>query len=114
MSLPDHYCPGCGVRRQAFLRYPWHFCPACVARATDGAGQTLEFSNESVSGGFMFRRAGEVDWTPCGSVIAIIQGRPVKVHEARFGGIVAEPLTQDPPGRAPHRQIDLTRPLPKT
>lgn len=110
MTMPDHFCPGCGTRRKAFARYPWHFCNDCRARAVDGDGQALEFANESLSGGFIFRRVGEADWTACGSVIARIDGRRVKVHEARFGGVVAEPLTEDIPGIAPYRQIDLTRP----
>lgn len=95
-GTPGHFCPGCGRPLDAVLRYPWHFCPSCCDSAVDGAGRRLEFGNESLSGGFMFRYAGDGDdgWISCRGVVALIVGRPVSIGEARFGGIVAEPLTQ--------------------
>lgn len=97
-ETPGHFCPACGAPQKPFLRYPWHFCNDCRKRAVDGAGRGLEFANESASGGFMFRYAGEGDdvWIPCRAVIALIAKRPVHITEARFGGIVAEPLIDRP------------------
>lgn len=93
-ATPGHFCPCCGAPQKAFLRYPWHLCNNCRKQAVDGAGRRLEFANETPSGGFMFRYAGDGDdgWIPCRAVIACVAKRPVHVTEARFGGIVAEPL----------------------
>ena len=97
-DVPGHFCPCCGAPRSAFLRYPWHLCNTCCDSAVDGAGRALEFSNQSASGGFMFRYAGGGDdgWIPCRAVIALIAERAVHITEARFGGIVAEPLMDRP------------------
>jgi len=109
-ETPGHFCPGCGAPQRAFLRYPWHFCNSCRKSGVDGAGRGLEFSNASASGGFMFRYAGDGDdgWITCRAVIALIAGRPVHVTEARFGGIVAEPIL-DRPLRDEDRVLDLRR-----
>ena len=95
-AAPGHFCPACGTPLKAFLRYPWHLCKDCRNRAVDGAGRALAFGNEGLSGGFMFRYAedGADDdgWIPCRAVIALVDLRPVYITEARFGGVVAEPL----------------------
>jgi len=111
-DLPAHHCPGCGTLPAAFPRYPWRFCNDCVRRATDGAGRRLEFSNAGLSGGFQYRLQGSRDWVECGHALALIAGRPVLVGEARFGGIVAqplaaEPLFSNPPGALPTGTKDL-------
>lgn len=92
--LPSHHCPGCGAQLRAVSRYPWHFCRSCLALARDGAGRELVFTNASFSGGFAWRFTHETDrrFRPCRGAICLIRGRAVIVHEARFGGIVAEPL----------------------
>ena len=94
-DVPGHFCPACGTPLKAFLRYPWHLCKDCRNRAVDGAGRALAFGNEGLSGGFMFRYADDGDdgWIACRAVIALVSGRPVYITEARFGGVVAEPLT---------------------
>ena len=107
MGLPDHHCPGCGTPQSAFPRYPWYFCDGCLARATDGDGAVLQFSNTGFSGGLSWCHAGSRDWHH--DVIAVrclINGRPVTVTEARFGGVVAQPCI-DASGT---HGVDLTRP----
>lgn len=91
-ETPDHHCPGCGTPQRAFERYPWYFCQGCLKLAEDGAGNRLEFANASLSGGLVWRRVGSEDWVDVITVICRIKSRPVTVHEARFGGVVAEPL----------------------
>jgi len=98
----DHFCPGCGVRQKFFARYPWYFCPTCVAQAEDGEGRRLLFYNPSPAGGLGWRYADDQSLRDecCGSIICLIRGREVVVHEARFGGVVAEPREgfSAPPG----------------
>lgn len=107
MSEPDHHCPGCGKLTPYFARYPWYFCQDCIATATDGDGHSLEFDNDGIPGGIAWRRSGQPDWHEAGSVACLIKGRPVIVGEARFGGIVAEPLHSGPFGYTPFKLVDL-------
>ena len=108
MSDAPHFCPGCGAERKAFPRYPWHFCTNCRRGATDGAGRRLVFGNVSASGGLCWRYATEDPDAAqvVRAVLCLIGGRPVLVREARFGGVVAEPLLSGP---APREALDLTR-----
>ncbi len=89
---PPHFCPGCGVERKANPRYPWNFCTDCRKRATNGSGRVVQCQNSSMSGGFEWRYEGEDDWTACKGLYALISNRDVYLTEARFGGIVAQPL----------------------
>jgi len=93
----SHYCPACGKQLQAFLRYPWYFCSDCVTLAKDTDGRRLQFCNASLSGGLQYKYADEphAAYKKVGSVVCLIRGRRVIVSEARFGGIVAQPLTSD-------------------
>jgi len=92
MSRPDHFCPGCGVARKSFPRYTWHFCDDCRKSATNKAGRVVECGNVGMSGGFKWRYVGDEEWTSCKGLYARISGRDVYLTEARFGGIVAQPL----------------------
>jgi len=96
MILPGHHCPGCGAVQKAFPRYPWYFCGDCLKLARDGRGRALEFGNASLSGGLVWRVAGQADWQDAVRVLCLIHDRPVLVHEARFGGVLAEPVPDIP------------------
>ena len=87
----EHFCPACGAPQRAFLRYPWHVCNDCRDRVTDGAGRALGFGNTAMSGGFAWWVVGEDARTECRGAVCLLLGRPVLVHEARFGGVVVEP-----------------------
>jgi hypothetical protein len=110
MTGVDHFCPVCAAPQKSFGRYPWHICNACVGKAQDGAGHPLEFGNASMSGGLVWRRQGEEDWQDTGAIRCLIAGRPVLVREARFGGVVAEPIPSGPLGHEPYKLVDLTHP----
>lgn len=98
-------CPGCGVEVWTVPRYPSYYCPECVARATDGEGRAIMFTNASRSGGLLYSTGG--DWSEeQRAVICLIDASPVVVQEARFGGVVAQPLAEPPDGA-----IDLRRDL---
>lgn len=91
----SHFCPGCGTRLIHFQRYPWYFCGACLARAEDGEGRKLTFFNSSISGGLGWRYEDDSTTADLKSIAVVchIDQRPVLVSEARFGGVVAQPLT---------------------
>lgn len=93
-----HLCPGCGAAQKHFARYPWYFCNDCRKTACDRQGRILEFANASISGGLVWRYADDPSHRDERSlaVICAINKRPVVVHEARFGGIVAEPIPDSP------------------
>ena len=111
-DVPAHFCPGCGVRQKAFLRYPWHFCNECRKTACDRAGRAFVFGNTSFGGGFEFGYADADERYDCGGVVCLINRRPVYVHEARFGGIVAEPIPDIPFDR--RGVIDVRRGIPQS
>ena len=111
MSAPTHHCPGCGTQLPYNARYPWHFCDACLRRAEDRAGRTLVFSNAGMSGGVSWhyaddKESGEDD---CGAVGCLIRGREVLVTEARFGGIVAQPMNREMLDGALGKRTNLSR-----
>ena len=91
MSGGSHHCPACGVALPAMTRHPWYICALCRDRITDADGYALEFGNTSVSGGFTWRRVGEDGFHEALGYLGLLDGRPVRVSAARFGGIVAEP-----------------------
>jgi hypothetical protein len=91
VSGVSHHCPACGAPLPAMARHPWYICALCRDRITDAEGYPLEFGNTSVSGGFAWRRAGEATFHEALGYFGFLDGRPVRVSAARFGGIVAEP-----------------------
>jgi hypothetical protein len=108
---PKHFCPGCGLEQRRFDRYPWYFCGQCLATAEDGTGRRLVFGNASFGGGLRWGYEDDrsrFDDTAT-LVLCQIRKRRVAVHEARFGGVVAEPLNSvAQPGRDPKYLVDLT------
>jgi len=94
-DIPDHHCPGCGTPQRIFERYPWYFCQDCLSLASDKAGTVLEFANSGIGGGLVWRYQGDKAWRDAIAVACRIKSRPVIVHEARFGGVVAEPLREE-------------------
>ena len=89
-----HFCPGCGAAQRPFERYPWYFCNACIDLAEDGQARRILFYNPSPLGGFGWCYADDTTRVDerAARIVCSIRKRPVIVHEARFGGIVAEPL----------------------
>ena len=110
-DVPGHFCPGCGTAQKAFLRYPWHFCNSCRRQACDRAGRHFVFGNTGLGGGFAFGYANDEARYTCMGVICLIHSRPAYVHEARFGGIVAEPLPDLPFDR--RGVVDVRRGIPQ-
>lgn len=107
----SHFCPGCGSEQRAFGRYPWYFCNACLETAEDGTGRRLVFGNASFGGGLTWGYADDRARYDDKATLVLchIRQRRVAVHEARFGGVVAEPLNSvTQPARDPKYLVDLT------
>jgi hypothetical protein len=101
MTRVSHHCPACGTPLPAMARHPWYICALCRDRITDAEGYQLEFGNTSISGGFAWRRAGEDRFHEALGFLGLLDGRPVRVGAARFGGIVAEPCASPRGGFGP-------------
>lgn len=93
---PDRPCPICGTPRPHSARYPNHVCATCVERAVDGDGRPLEFFNPELLGGFAaaYRGTGERLSTPRDEQECRIDGVRCLAREARFGGIVVQPVVE--------------------
>lgn len=94
--MTSHHCPACGARLPVMVRHPWYICALCRERITDREGHVLEFANTSQLGGFAWRRAGDAGFHVADAYVGLLDGRPVRVSAARFGGIVAEPASLGP------------------
>lgn len=93
-ATPDHHCPGCGRPQRAFPRYPWFFCRECLALAETYSGRRVSFFNASLIGGLAWCFADEPAFVDdkASHVICLVHRRRVLVCEARFGGVVAQPI----------------------
>jgi hypothetical protein len=80
------FCPLCGAVVPTTERYPRALCGACAALACDAHGRSLEFFNESLSGGFIAQYADTGE--PYPSHECWVRGVLCWADEARFGGIV--------------------------
>ncbi len=89
---PHQYCPICSIEVPPSQRYPMYVCLPCAQRAADENGAALEFYNESISGGFLARYAA--NGTVRDSHICYIDGIKCRADEARFGGIVIQPVEE--------------------
>lgn len=88
--MTDSTCPICGTRRPHFERYPRYLCDACSRKATSAEGRPLRFQNLSLSGGYAAFYAD--DQQPYESHECFVNGVRCHADEARFGGIVIQPV----------------------
>lgn len=91
MSGEDHqYCPICLAEVVQNPRYPRYICANCAKRAADENGRAVEFYNESFSGGFIAKYLDTGEERD--SHICYVDGVQCWADEARFGGIVIQPV----------------------
>ena len=92
MSNPpdSQQCPICGSDVRPSARYPAYVCDACERRATAEDGRAVAFYNESLSGGCIGKYVSTGEEYP--SDLCYIDGVACRAREARFGGIVVQPL----------------------
>ena len=83
-----HDCPICSAEVGHWERHPNQVCERCTNKTSDAYGRRLQFSNESLSGGFKaFYRDNGAEYN---HQICYIDGRKCFANEHRFGGIVVE------------------------
>jgi hypothetical protein len=96
----DQACPLCGAAVPVNPRYPQALCRECAALAGDVRGRPLAFANESMGGGFEARYADTGEEYL--SHECWVRGVRCWADEARFGGIVIQPIA---PPHAPRDQV---------
>jgi len=83
-------CPICKAEVKPNPRYPRYVCRACYAKASSADGRQIEFFNTHMSGGYT---ANFVDSQEhYASHECFIDGIRCYADEARFGGIVIQPV----------------------
>ena len=96
MTLIEVPCSICGATMKTLPRYPRRVCGTCAAKASDESGRALQFFNTSLGGGFIAYYADSNQTETYPSHHCFIDGIRCYADEARFGGIVVEPLTEQP------------------
>lgn len=87
-------CPICKQTVSTNPRYPNHLCSHCVNNAVDSNGRSLVFYNSSMSGGFKahFKDNNRLAQEVTKNHIVFVNGTKIWANEARFGGIVLQPI----------------------
>lgn len=89
----SQFCPLCGTLLRENPRYPRHVCAWCQADVTDEAGRAVSLTNVDLGGGY---QAHYLDRSPASAAVRSgrvwIGGVEHQARDARFGGIVVEPL----------------------
>ena len=92
-TRPMQHCPLCGTLLRENPRYPRHVCGWCAQDVTDEAGRPVILANASLTGGYTAQRP---DGSPASSDVLAgrvwIDGVALRAQEARFGGVVVQPL----------------------
>ena len=83
-------CPLCGSAVAENPRYPAYVCERCVDKASSATGRRVRYYNIDMSGGCEGQY--EDDGSPYPSSRCWIDNTECRAEEARFGGIVIQPL----------------------
>lgn len=100
---PRQQCPICASAVEPNPRYPRYLCGECASQATSSDGRPLSFYNTSLSGGYRAEYADTRE--PYDSHACWVRGVPCRADEARFGGIVIEPVGPRPKPSGAERAI---------
>ena len=90
MTQNTQSCPICSRPVEPSARYPRYLCEVCASKAKSKDGRPLKFSNADLSGGFIAQYADT--GYPYPGHECYIDEIPCYADEARFGGIVIQPL----------------------
>ena len=86
-------CPICNTGQPASSRYPHYVCAECVDLAEDENGRSLRFSNTGFAGGCIAYFSDTMEERAAAD--CFIRGVRCEAEEARFGGIVIQPMKKD-------------------
>ena len=78
------------MRLQYIERYPRYVCSKCASLTSDDKGNKVAFFNEELSGGIKGVYTDTNEQYP--ETICFINGIKCRADEARFGGIVIQPV----------------------
>ena len=90
MEQDTQFCPICSKSVESSARYPRYLCGECASKAKSKDGRLLKFFNADLSGGFIAQYADTGTSYPGHE--CYIDEIPCFADEARFGGIVIQPL----------------------
>lgn len=88
--IKKQYCPICSVHVEVSERYPNYVCSDCAKKAKSESGSPLQFYNEGFGGGFVAIFADTNE--KYDSHFCFIDDVRCIADEARFGGIVIQPI----------------------
>lgn len=90
----SQYCPVCKTEVHKNERYTNYVCSNCVANATDIHGNKVEYSNVDILGGVKCtHKCNQNKICEC-KYECYIDGIKCIASEARFGGIVIQPISE--------------------
>lgn len=92
-KIRQQFCPICGIEVGWNERYPDYVCGECMGRVVSIDGRPVIFGNRSINGGLMAVYGDTFE--NCDSNFCLIDGVRCYAEEARFGGIVIRPVSQD-------------------
>lgn len=88
-NVDGSVCPACGGIGRGSPRYPAALCYSCEADLIDESGRAVQVSNSDMWSGVEIRASQS---TLPKDTRLFVNGIECRAREARFGGIVVQPL----------------------
>lgn len=95
MEDPKQYCGNCARELPFFARYPHYICRDCLALLCDANGRRVRYTNTHGLGYGCRGYYADSDWKETyDEPYCYIGQKKFFAKEARFGGIVVQPLLE--------------------
>lgn len=91
-EIKQQNCPICSAKVAWSESYPNYLCGSCYMRASSEDGRPLTFGNLSINGGFVAFYADTIERYE--SHKCFVDGIECYADEARFGGVVIQPVAK--------------------
>jgi hypothetical protein len=89
-NMDGSICPSCGGKGRHSPRYFAAICRKCEELVTDATGQKVDVSNADIWSGVRIDMSGKI---LAEDTALFVNGIECQAREARFGGIVIQPVT---------------------